>query len=65
MRAGVTIGFNEVNYTVGENDGQVRIDIKVRNGTLHRKLIIHLSTNNQTAYGKLMSEVDIEFDTLL
>ena len=56
----MTIGFNETCYTVGESDGQVRIDISLRTGSLQRQLIINLSTDNQTAYGELMPEDDID-----
>ena len=43
---------------MGESDGKVSIDIKVIDGTLRRELTIYLSTYDQTASGKLTSDVD-------
>ena len=54
--ADVIIGFSDLDYTVLESDGAVRVSIGVLKGTLEREVIINLSTISQTATGKL--EVD-------
>ena len=51
--AAVTIGFNSQTYSVNECDGQVSITIGVA-GSLHREVVVYLSTNNQTAYGDFL-----------
>ena len=61
MCAGVTIGFNQTNYSVGESHGEVFIGIGVTEGILRRELTINISTYSQTASGKLTSDVDIDF----
>ena len=43
-----------------ESDSEVTIEIKVREGVLERKVIINLSTCNQTASGKFTSSVDTD-----
>lgn len=57
---GVTIGFSEEIYSVGRDDGEVKIDIQLKNGTLQRMLTINLTIDSQTASGKFTSDVDID-----
>ena len=55
----VTIGFNATLYSVNECDGQVTIAIAVLNGTLRRRVVLHLSTIDLTANGKLIRSLSL------
>ena len=50
--AAVTIGFDNTDYRVDENVGTVAINIGVINGTLQKKVMISISTENSTAICK-------------
>ena len=46
-------GFSAPSYSVNECEGLVSIIIAILNGSLKRKVAVHLSTSDLTANGKL------------
>ena len=47
--AGVTIGFNPVDYSVNEPDGQVTLSFEVLMGTLEREVTVRFMTQPDSA----------------
>ena len=56
----VTIGFNKTAYSANEDAGNVSITLSVRTGTLHRDVIVTLSTISGTAMCEFQS---VTFET--
>ena len=48
----VVIGFNLTLYNVIENVGQAMVYVTVRNGILHRQVVVNVSTADDTASGE-------------
>ena len=53
----VTIGFTTTDYSVGESDGHVSINVSVVKGSLQKEVIVLFSTSNLTAAGKIQSSL--------
>ena len=45
----ITVGFNPINYVVGEADGQVVLFAEIFNGTLEREATVRFETFPDTA----------------
>ena len=50
--AGVVIGFDPVEYTVGESDREVVLRV-TKSGIAHRSVNVTFSTDDQTAFGNI------------
>ena len=59
-----TIGFINAPYSVGENEGEVDVQVGVIEGSLQRELVILLSTFDSSARGKQIYYI-ISCDTSL
>lgn len=45
----VTVGFNQVNYTVNEEDGSVTLSVALLSGILERNITVPFFTSSGTA----------------
>ena len=55
--AEITVGFNPVDYTVNEADGEVLLNVEVLSGTLERSVEIFFGTSPGTATEQCMQNL--------
>ena len=56
---GITIGFEQTIYSVGEDGGSIEVCAAIRNGTLQTSVVVTMATVDDTAVGAYIFSICI------